>query len=127
MEIPRIFNSMEVNNITTEELNTELYKKVFEEQGRYCDELLRMTAPEILEHAYAYTIHEDILISLEYNNLTDAQCRALLKDDKPLERIFSEWENSESPHMECIQNMIEHTANEQIRLNSSKQRCNESR
>lgn len=100
---------------------------MFAEQERYQNELLGLPASEILDHAYAYTIREDILLSLEYNDMTDKQCLALLKIDKPLEAVFSNWENSESPHMECIRNMIEHTANEQIRQDFLKQRYNESR
>jgi len=98
-----------------EQLNKELYEKMFAEQERYRDFLLSMPPTEMLDHAYAYTIREDILLSLEYNDLSVNQCRALLKSQHPLRDIFTKWENSESPHMETIRNMTECTANEKLR------------
>ncbi|MGI6196237.1 MAG: DUF3848 domain-containing protein [Eubacteriales bacterium] len=99
-----------------EQLNTELYVKMFAEQERYRDELLGMPSAEILDHAYAYTIRENILLSLEYNDLSVNQCRAMLKSQHPLRDVFDKWENSESPHMEAIHNMTENTANEKLRV-----------
>ena len=98
-----------------ERLSTELYEKIFAEQENYRNEILCLPAEEILHHAYAYTIREDILLSLEYNNLSDKQCEILLKSEHSLEDVFNKWENSESPHMESIQRMIECTANEKLR------------
>ena len=54
-----------------EELNTALYKKMFAEQEQFKDWLLTQPPQEILNHAYEYTMREDILLSLEYNDLTD--------------------------------------------------------
>jgi hypothetical protein len=98
-----------------EERNTELYEKMFVEQECYRDERLSMSSAEILDHAYAYTMREDILLSLEYNDLSVNQCRAILKSQHPLRDVFDKWVNSESPHMKAIQNMTECTANEKLR------------
>ena len=72
-----------------EELNTRLYEKMFAEQEQFRDWLLSQPPAEILNHAYEYTVREDILMSLEYNDLEDSQARALLKSGKPLKQILS--------------------------------------
>ena len=70
--------------MTNEELNTRLYEKMFAEQEQFRDWLLSQPPEEILNHAYEYTVREDILMSLEYHDLPDAQARALLKSPSPL-------------------------------------------
>lgn len=101
--------------MTNEELNTALYQKMFDEQEAYRSELLSMSPEQILEHAYAYTVREDILLSMEYHNLEDNQAKALLKSKHPLEDIFSKWENHETGYMEEIRDMIESHANSLIK------------
>ena len=78
--------------MTNEELNTRLYEKMFAEQEQFRDWLLSQPPAEILNHAYEYTVREDILMSLEYNDLEDSQARALLKSGKPLKQIFERWD-----------------------------------
>ena len=65
--------------MTNEELNTALYQKMFAEQETYREWLLSQPSEEILNHTYEYTVREDILLSMEYNDLPDAQAKALLK------------------------------------------------
>ena len=43
-------------------------KKMFAEQEQFRDWLLSQPPAEILNHAYEYTVREDILMSLEYND-----------------------------------------------------------
>ena len=86
--------------MTNEELNTRLYEKMFAEQEQFRDWLLSQPPAEILNHAYEYTVREDILMSLEYNDLEDSQARALLKSGKPLKQIFERWENQETSYMD---------------------------
>ena len=62
--------------MTNEELNTALYEKMFAEQETYRAWLLSQPPEEILNHAYEYTVREDILMSMEYHNLPDAQAKA---------------------------------------------------
>lgn len=105
----------EVEQTPNERLNTELYEKIFAEQENFRNEVLCLPAEEILYNAYEYTIREDILMSLECNDLSDKQCEILLKSEHPLKDIFNKWENTESHHMDSIRDMIECTANEKLR------------
>lgn len=86
--------------MTTEELNTKLYKKMFAEQEQYRDWLLSQPSEEILNHCYEYTVREDILMSLEYHDLPSVQARALLKSPSPLADVFTDWEHKESGYMD---------------------------
>ena len=113
--------------MTNEELNTALYKKMFAEQDKFRDWLKSQPAAEVLNHAYEYTIREDILISLEYNDLTDAQALALLASPSPLADIYQEFDRMESSHMEAIWSCIESRADaKQVsQLDQAKQLINE--
>ncbi len=92
--------------MTNEELNTALYAKMFAEQEAYRAWLLFQAPEEILNHSYEYTVREDILLSLEYHDLTDAQARALLKSPSPLADVFADWENKETGHMDDILSVL---------------------
>ena len=96
--------------MTNEELNTRLYEKLFAEQERFRDWLLSQPPAEILNHAYEYTVREDILMSLEYNDLEDSQARALLKSGKPLKQIFERWENQETSYMDTVWDAVQEQA-----------------
>ncbi len=98
--------------MTNEELNTALYKKMFAEQDEFRSWLLEQMPEEILRHAYDYVMREDILLSLEYNDLSDQYASVLLDMDKPLAAIFSQMEHMESPHMEHVWDCVEQCAKE---------------
>ena len=79
--------------MTSEELNTALYKKVFAEQEQYREWLLSQPPNEILNHCYEYTVREDIVLALEEYDLSDKQCKALLNSPSPLADVFKDFEN----------------------------------
>lgn len=85
-----------------EALNTTLYEKMFAEQETYRDWLLSQPPEEILKHTYEYTVREDILMSLENNDLTDQQAAALLQSPSPLNDVFQEFEKLETGYMDTV-------------------------
>ena len=109
-----ILRRKEVKPMTLEELNTALYEKVYAEQEAFIKELQHSTPELVIEQAYELIIREDIVLSLEENDLTAAQCKALLREKKPLDKLFQAWENSESRHMEDIRDCIENLADKLI-------------
>ena len=88
--------------MNTEEKNTALYQKMESEQDKYRDWLLAQPPEEILSHAYEYTVRQDVLMSLEYNDLTDAQAEALLASPSPLEDVFHAFEKIETGYMDTV-------------------------
>lgn len=99
---------------TNEILNHLLYQKLFAEQQKYRDWLLLQPLESILEHTYEYTIRQDIVLSAEYNDVTNEQAMALLSSPSPLADIFCDFEQIEGDHMEIIQACIETRANDII-------------
>ena len=101
--------------MTNEELNTALYKKVFAEQEKYREWLLSQPPDKILNHCYEYTVREDIVLALEEYDLSDKQCKALLKLPSPLADVFKDFEKRETDHMDNVRDTIECRANAAIR------------
>ena len=102
--------------MTNEERNTALYQKMFAEQEKFRDWLKGQSPEEVLNHAYEYTCREDILLSLEYNDLSPRQAKALLKSPTPRADVFKKWDGWEdNHHMENIWNAVEARANEVVR------------
>lgn len=101
--------------MTNEELNTALYQKMFAEQQQHREWLMNQPPGEILNHCYEYTVREDIVLALEYHDLSDKQCKALLKSPCPLADVFKDFEKRGTDHMENIRDTIECRANAIIR------------
>ena len=110
--------------MTNEELNTALYKKVFAEQEQYREWLLSQPPDEILNHCYEYTVREDIVLALEEYDLSDKQCKALLKSPSPLADVFAAWEDRETSYMEEIWQTVTGRAKEETQKfrNAQKER-----
>lgn len=96
--------------MNTETINTQLYEKMFAEQERYRDWLLHQPSEEILNHTYEYTTREDILMTLEDNDLSFEQAWALLSSPTPLADIFKEFENRETDYMDVVRDSMESRA-----------------
>lgn len=109
--------------MTNEELNTALYQKMFAEQDDFRKGLLTQAPEEILKQAYQYTVREDILMSLENNDLTDEQASALLKSPSPLGDIFSEFESRETGYMEMVLDCITDKANAVIQMEAAQRQA----
>lgn len=100
--------------MNNQELNTALYEKLFAEQEKFKGWLLTQPPSEILNHAYEYVMREDIVLAMEYHDLTDEQAKALLASPSPLDEIFHDFENIEGDHMDVIRDCIESRANKNI-------------
>lgn len=96
--------------MTNEELNSALYQKMFAEQQDFTAWLKAQPADTILQHVYEYVMREDILLSLENENLTDQQVHALLQEEQPLAVVFDTLEHTETDHMAGIWDCVERSA-----------------
>ena len=108
--------------MTTEERNSKLYQRMFEEQEAFRDWLLGQPPDVILGCAYEYVQRADILLALEYNDLTDEQCQALLKSPCPLGDLYKDWEKTETSHMDDIWDTITARANYVLREDIRRER-----
>ena len=79
--------------------NTALFEKMSDEQDNYRDWLKSQPPEEVLNHAYEYTIREDIVMAMEELELTDTQAQALLESPSPLADVYRYFEKLETGHM----------------------------
>lgn len=108
-----------------ERLNTALYKKMFAAQEKYRAWLLSLPSEEILNHAYEYTMREDIVLSLEDEDIGAKRAVALLMLPDPLSATYHEYEKMESTHMKDIFSAVEQCAETEIQRGREKQSSRE--
>ena len=84
--------------------------KMAAEQDKFRDWLKSQPPEEVLNHAYEYTIREDILMAMEELELTDTQAQALLESPSPLADVYRYFEKLETGYMDVIRDSIESRA-----------------
>ena len=102
------------------ELLTRLYQRMSAEQEQYRNWLLGQPPGDILNHAAAYTVREDIVMEMSAPELLDEQAKALLKSKTPLADIYKEWNKTETHHMDDVRDVIEARADAVIRAEKEK-------
>lgn len=97
--------------MNNKELNQELYNRLVEEENRFIEDLKKRTVEDILMHGYAFefTMRQDILFVMEYLELSNAQARALLMSDTPLEDLYRRV-SARVSYIEDIEENIEEIA-----------------
>ena len=108
--------------MSQEELITQFYEKMLEEQKRFTEDLLSLPPREILDKAFEYTVREDIVLAMEDANLSSKQCKALMKSETPLADVFSRFQDRETSYMDTVRNTLESQANEIMREEFKKSR-----
>ena len=92
------------------ELGDLLYQQMADEQEKFRVWLLTQPSKVIMDHACEYTIREDIVMEMSALELPEAQARALLKSKTPLADVYTEWNKTETHHMEDLRDVIENRA-----------------
>lgn len=102
--------------MNTNDLNTALHEKMVSEQDKYRNWLKDQPAAEVLNHAYEYTVREDIVMAMEDLELNDAQVQALLESPTPLADVYRYFEKLETDHMDVIRDSIINRADDVCKL-----------
>ena len=92
--------------MNTNDLNTALYEKMAAEQDKFREWLKIQPPEEVLNHAYEYTIREDIVMAMEELELTDTQAQALWESPSPLADVYRYFEKLETGYMDAIRDSI---------------------
>lgn len=100
--------------MNNEQLNASLFNKLNSELQDFIHELQTSSPETIISQAYELVIKEDIVIAFECENIDSAKCRALLKEKNPLQKLYEEWEHTESSHMQEIRDVIDTHASELV-------------
>ena len=103
------------DNMNTNDLNTALFEKMAAEQDKFRDWLKSQPPEEVLNHAYEYTIREDIVMAMEELELIDTQAQALLESPSPLADVYRYFEKLETGYMDVIRDSIENRADDVCR------------
>ena len=90
--------------------NTAPYEKMAAEQDKFRDWLKSHPPEEILNHAYEYTVREDILMAMEELDLPQSRAAALLASPSPLADVYKEFADRETSYMDVVRNSIEQRA-----------------
>ena len=101
--------------MNTNNLNTAIFEKMTAEQDKFRDWLKSQPPEEVLNHAYEYTIREDIVMAMEELELTDTQAQALLESPSPLADVYRYFEKLETGYMDVIRDSIENRADDVCR------------
>ena len=99
---------------TNEELNTEVYEKLSAEQAKYKEWLLSLEPSEILRHAYEFVVREDIVYVMEYTELSDEKCKALLTSPDLTSEVYKIFDHMETDYMPTLEWCMEHAADLRI-------------
>lgn len=94
------------NQMSNEELNQQLYERLFDEQDKFRLELLASSPIEILRKAPEYYVREDVICCLEDHNLSDEQVKALLQSKTPLADIYSRWDRYADNRLDDVRDCI---------------------
>ena len=90
----------------SDNFNRLLCEKVSQEYDSFIEGLKRMSPDEIIEHSYEKVFKEDILMSLDNNDLPDDRAKALLSLESPLDEIYHEWLDADSSYMDLLLDCI---------------------
>ena len=90
-------------------------KRWLPSRTKYRDWLKSQPPEEVLNHAYEYTIREDIVMAMEELELTDTQAQALLESPSPLADVYRYFEKLETGYMDVIRDSIESRADDVCR------------
>lgn len=103
-----------------QELNDALYEKMAAEQTTFRDWLKGQSAEVVLDHAYEYTIREDILMEMEELALSERQAELMLASPSPLADVFKEFRDMETEHMDNVRSSIENRADALVKREHEK-------
>ena len=78
--------------MTNEQLNTALYEKMAAEQAAFRDWLLKQKPQDILDHAYEYSMRENIVMEMEELNLPSKMARKLLALPDPVAVVYHDFQ-----------------------------------
>ena len=106
-----------------EQLNTALCEKMRAEQEVYRSWLLTQSPEEILNHTLEYSTREDILMAMEFLNLSEKQMTALLSSPSPLADLYKDFSNMTTDYMEDLKSCIEDRAERILEAQHEKTRA----
>nr|WP_275951918.1 DUF3848 domain-containing protein [Intestinimonas butyriciproducens] len=91
-----------------------MYDKMRVEQDDYREWLLSQPQHEILNHAYEYSVREDILATMSEGHLPPMLAKALLESEQPLASVYADWRKSDYGIYEELIEVIQERAKKEL-------------
>ena len=102
-----------------EQVCQALYDKMKAEQDDYRDWLLSQPPEEILQHAYEYSVREDILSIISGKNLPSMAAKALLHAEQPLASVYTNWSKRDYGIYEDLVEVVQEWSNKELQESPS--------
>lgn len=101
-------NTLDLEKISTEELQNLLYEKVQQEYDEFIKDLKKLPPEKIIENSYKKVMFEDIVMSFEGEDsyLDKKQLIALLKFKCPLYVCYEAWMDTDYTYMDMLRDSI---------------------
>lgn len=101
-------NTLDLEKLSTEELQNLLYAKVKQEYDEFIEDLKKLPPETIIENSYKKVMFEDIVASFEGEDsfLDKEQLIALLKFKCPLYICYEAWLDTDYTHMDMLRDSI---------------------
>lgn len=101
-------NTLDLDKLSTEELQNLLYEKVKQEYDEFIADLKKLPPEKIIKNSYKKVMFEDIVMSFEGADsfLNKEQLIVLLQFDYPLYMCYEAWMDTDYSHMEMLRDSI---------------------
>lgn len=98
-----------------------LYDKMATEYEDFIDTMKLKPAKDILEAAYEKVFKEDLLLTIENDNLDDKQIAALLTLETPLGDLYRNWLDTDVSYMDMLRDTVDEYTGILIREHEAEQ------
>lgn len=92
-----------------------LRETVQNEYDSFLAELKKMSAEEVMEHAYEKVIKDDLAVCIENGSFSQSEAKALCRKKYPLDFCYREWLDNDLSHMEMLRDTVSEAAEKAYR------------
>ena len=107
-----------------EQIRNKLYQKMGKEFNLYIEELKKLPPEKIILSSYEKIMKEEMMLSF-YPDNEMYDIKALNKFDKPLDKLYSDWMDSDISFNNVIEDSITNTLNDLVKTQKEKNNSKE--
>ena len=101
---------------TKDELETQLYEKMSQENEVFLAEMKTQSPDEIISHAYEIACRDNLLMLFEdETSLSERQLAVLTEFEHPLSQLYTDWLSRDTDEMDAFRDSIACCANDILR------------
>ena len=109
---------------TKDELETQLYEKMSQENEAFLAEMKTQSPDEIISHAYEIACRDNLLMLFEdETSLSERQLAVLNEFEHPLSQLYTDWLSRDTDEMDAFRNSIACCADDILRKRTEEKYC----